>query len=140
MNRLCSVLLSALVWSSFADEYFSDFSVECDQWAERDGECVNNYTFMWSKCTQSCINTSSDDNDMCGSWADEGECTNNPSFIQVHCPRSCKLAIVWNPWTRNTLGDRAMSTVPVFFCCVMLYTTYSQVWRMRLSLLNAFLT
>lgn len=77
---------------------------ECDRWAKVDNECINNPNFMWTSCIRSCSDYSTDDNEKCPAWAEEGECTNNPRYIQIHCPSSCKNSIVWNPWTRNTLG------------------------------------
>lgn len=104
MKSLTTLLVLVTLGSLSAYEYLPKFSEECDDWAERDGECANNPSFMWSKCLRSCIDHSSDVDDQCESWADEGECTNNPNYIHIHCPKSCKLAIAWSPWVRNNLG------------------------------------
>jgi hypothetical protein len=104
MKSLIPLIVSFSLVVVSAYEYFPKFSEECDGWAEKDGECVNNPNFMWSQCIRSCIDHSVDVDEQCERWAEEGECTNNPNYIQSHCPRSCKLAIAWNPWVRNTLG------------------------------------
>ena len=106
--RLSIVFLAICIFVGVASyEYFPKFSEECDTWADRDGECVNNFSFMWTKCHRSCIELSRNDNDKCEGWVEEGECTNNPHYIQIHCPRSCQLAISWSPWVRKTLGLEA---------------------------------
>lgn len=105
MTVLLKLVCALLVASAASFEYFPKFSEECDVWAGKDGECVNNPAFMWSKCLRSCIDQSEDDNDKCEGWAEEGECTNNPLYIHIHCPRSCKMAIAWSPWVRNALGE-----------------------------------
>ena len=77
--------------------------VDCDLWAETDGECLHNPSFMWTKCHSSCIEYARDLNDRCREWADEGECTNNPKFIHLNCPESCGLAVSWSPFVRRAL-------------------------------------
>lgn len=99
------LILHHLKLTKSTDNYFVKSYDDCDYWAKVDNECLNNPLFMWSKCTSSCYDYSTDDDDIrCPSWAKEGECTANPGYIQIHCPRSCKLSILWSPWVRSKLG------------------------------------
>eukprot|EP01040_Poterioochromonas_malhamensis_P000203 gene203-213_t len=85
------------------NSYLYDYkrNENCDLWAERDQECINNPRFMWSECIGSCLQYAHDTHDNCERWAAEGECTENPGYIHLHCPRSCGMAIAWNPWLRR---------------------------------------
>lgn len=83
---------------------YLNFFKECDEWAERDGQCLENPKFMWGSCLNSCIHFSRDDNEMCAKWANEGECTANSNYIQFHCPQSCQYAIAWNPVLRRSIN------------------------------------
>lgn len=90
----------------------------CDIWAERDNECINNPRYMWSQCIGSCIRFAKDNHDNCLGWAQEGECNANPNYMHLNCPRSCQMAISWSPWVRRNfqIDDVAYSSeeLPIF--------------------------
>jgi ShK domain-like len=77
---------------------------DCDLWATRDGECLNNPGYMWTKCHSSCIEHARDLQPRCREWAEEGECTANPGYIHNNCPEACGYAVAWSPFVRRTLG------------------------------------
>lgn len=77
---------------------------DCDLWASRDGECLHNPGFMWTKCHSSCIEQARDLQPRCNEWAEEGECTANPTYIHYNCPEACGYAVAWSPFVRRTLG------------------------------------
>jgi hypothetical protein len=99
------LLLYGLGLTSAANSagYLPKVHEDCDKWAQKENQCMNNPTFMWSSCLASCWAYATDDDSRCALWASQGECSNNPKYIQLHCPKSCELTLGWNPWARKQL-------------------------------------
>ena len=99
-TRLCLLVIAAVL--VFSHGYPADRHEECVAWAE-EGECINNYHYLWAHCHSSCAETRNDD-ERCEGWAEEGECSNNPAHVAVHCHESCGQPLSWNPYLRRRLG------------------------------------
>jgi len=135
-------MLLMLRATSSAAGYLPKVHESCDEWAEKDNECLNNPTFMWSGCLGACWLHAKDDDERCAAWASHGECTSNPGYVQLHCPKSCELSIGWNPWTRRALNispapieDKEIQEVQVEPCGGLAVDAYgaAQVILKRIS-------
>eukprot|EP01041_Mallomonas_annulata_P017657 gene17657-36218_t len=95
------VLLLVVIWVRSSTLIVGEED-NCLVWA-KNGECNSFPIFMWDFCSSVCAQSAKDDND-CKSLARSGSCTKEKNSVAVKCPESCGKPLLWNVWTRKSIG------------------------------------